>query len=87
MKFDTKYPDKTNAQKLYPEKLMGPHPSVEVTAEISQSWRIFPCCVCRTPTGWRYSAPNADYPSAPACSEECVAEMKQDRDVPSEVES
>jgi hypothetical protein len=78
MKFDAKYPDKTNAQKLFPEKLIGPHKEVEVTSEITQSWRVYPCGVCRSPTGWRFNAPKADHPATPACSEECVSAMKAD---------
>lgn len=79
MKFDAKYPDKTNAQKLNPEKLMGPHKEVEVTSEISQSWRIYPCARCGSLTGWRFSLPSDDFPAAPACSEECVEELKSAR--------
>lgn len=76
MKFDEKYPDKTSAQKLNPDKLMGPHKEVEVTSEITQSWRVYPCSSCRAPTSWRYSTPTADYPASPACSEECVETLK-----------
>jgi hypothetical protein len=87
VKFDAKYPDKASAQKLYPEKLMGPHKEVEVTSEVTQSWRVYPCSICGVPTGWRWGLPNADFPASPACSEECVAELKLnavDLDLPSE---
>lgn len=74
MKFDKKYPDKVNAQKLFPDKLMGPHKEIAVTALLTQSWRVYPCAVCRAPTGWRFTID--DLPAA-ACSEECVDELKK----------
>lgn len=74
MKFDAKYPDKANAAKLFPDKLMGPHKEIVVSSEVTQSWRVYPCSACRTPTGWRYCT--SEYTS-PACSEECVAELKR----------
>jgi hypothetical protein len=83
MKFDAKYPDKTNALKLNPDKLMGPHKEVVVTSEVMQSWRVFPCGACGALTGWRFSAPNADYPPSPACSEECVEALKANIELPS----
>jgi hypothetical protein len=82
MKFDEKYPDKTNAQKLNPEKLMGPHKEVEVTSEITQSWRIYPCLNCGSLTGWRFGFPSDSFPAAPACSEECVEALKGNRPAP-----
>lgn len=80
MKFDAKYPDKTNAQKLYPDKLLGPHPEIQVTLLISQSWRVYPCFVCHTLTGWRYEL------MTPCCSDECADQMKAAdlADVPAE---
>ena len=74
MKFDEKYPGVTNPQKLFPDKLLGPHREIEVSPELTQSWRVYSCVVCRAPTGWRYTG---DGSTAPCCSEECMATMKQ----------
>jgi hypothetical protein len=72
MKFDLKYPDKANAQKVYPDKLMGPHEEVWISENFAQTWRMYPCSVCGARTGWREVG--ADY-SVPLCSEECAAEF------------
>lgn len=74
MKFNLKYPDKISASKLFPDKLMGPHPEIHVTDEVTQTWRNFPCAICRAITSWQYFGP--DY-TVPACSEECVVELKK----------
>lgn len=74
MKFNDKFPDKVNPQKVYPERLMGPHPEIEVEPGLIQSWRIYPC-TCGAPTGWRNVLAD-DFPPAPCCSEECMVELK-----------
>lgn len=71
MKFDKKYPDKTDPRKLWPDKLMGPHREISVTLLITQTWRIYACHVCDALTGWRYE-------TTPCCSEECCDQMKAD---------
>lgn len=76
MKFNDKFPDKVNPQKVYPERLMGPHPKIEVEPGLIQSWRIYPC-TCGAPTGWRNVLAD-DFPPAPCCSEECRLQQKAD---------
>jgi hypothetical protein len=75
MKFNDKFPDKVHPQKVYPERLMGPHPEIEVEPGLIQSWRIYPC-TCGTPTGWRNVLAD-DFPPTPCCSEECQAQQRQ----------
>lgn len=72
MKFDSKHPDKVNPQKLWPDRLMGPHPEVAVSVLIRQSWRTFACIACHQPTSWRVNLGDCH---APACSEECAAQV------------
>jgi hypothetical protein len=38
---------------------------------LENSGRIFPCVVCRTPTGWRNNG-DGTYPGVPVCSDECL---------------
>ena len=75
MKFNDKHPELTNPQRVYPERPMGPHPEIEVEPGVIQSWRIYPCGVCKAPTGWR-SVLYDDIPPACCCSEECMIELK-----------
>jgi hypothetical protein len=74
MKFDEKYPDKVNPQKVYPDKLMGPHKEIWVTESLVQTWRSYPC-LCGTRTGWR--SVGEGYSTA-VCSDECLAQSEQD---------
>lgn len=74
MKFDLKYPDKANAQKVYPDKLMGPHPEIWVTDTFAQTWRMYPCSICGARTGWRTIGEGY---SAAVCSDECLAQVEK----------
>lgn len=76
MKFDEKYPELVSPLKRFPNKLVGPHPEIEAEPDIVQTWRAYPCAVCRTRTGWR---DDSDGCRSPVCSEECVAVLKVPR--------
>lgn len=69
MKFNEKYPELRK-----PPTLMGPNKDVDVTPELSQTWRLFPCFICKEVTGWRLILDNT--PSN-ICSEECEAEDRR----------
>lgn len=72
MKFNEKYPDKTNPQKLHPNRLMGPYEELSLTPTLRQSWRTALCIVCQHPTSWRVVVEKVH---APSCSEECAAQI------------
>lgn len=74
VKFDAKYPDKVNPQKVYPDKLMGPHKEIYVTESLVQTWRMYPCSMCGERTGWRDLSENV---SVCVCSEECMKALAQ----------
>lgn len=82
MKFDQVYPDIASIRTAYPDKLMGPHPEIRILFGIvrglnqwavTQSWRVFPCLLCRAPTSWRVDLEGC--PGSPYCSEECYDAM------------
>lgn len=77
MKFNDKFPDKTNAQKLFPERMMGPHPEVRADEKIVQTWRVYPCSACKTRTSWCFELAD-DCPPPHCCSEECQAKILAD---------
>ena len=88
VKFDAKYPDKVNPQKVYPDKLMGPHKEIYVTETLVQTWRMYPCSVCGQRTGWRDISQGV---SVCICGEECtlglakqMAELEVEREQRSE---
>ncbi len=66
MKFNDKFP-----QYSKPENF-GPHKEIEAEAGLFQTFRIYPCAMCRTPTGWRDLGSGCD---AGVCSEACRAEL------------
>jgi len=68
LKFGDRYPWARSVQAAHPESLMGPHPEMVLTPEVSQTFRLFPCCICNELTGFRVSAEGTE---TPCCSEEC----------------
>lgn len=64
MKFEKKYP---HAAK--PPSIMGPHKEIWVTPTLGQTWRLYPCTMCRNVTGWREISQGC---SINVCSEECL---------------
>ena len=74
VKFDEKYPDKKNPQKLWPDRLMGPHPEVWVNDALVQTWRMYPCSICKAYTGWREMSQGVPIT---LCSEECLQALVQ----------
>ena len=69
VKFEKKYP-----HAVKPPTIMGPHKEIWVTETLGQTWRLYPCSMCKELTGWREVSQGC---SINICSEECLLALAQ----------
>lgn len=84
------FPDLSSAQKVYPDRLMGPHNPIYAEPHIMQSWRMSFCTVCKASTTWRYVDPDDPLDAteirvmAPICGPECMEKFLNPPPTPQE---